>query len=93
MGGCRGVQAVQGCLEGSRGFQRKTAKNMKKPEKRSGTLWLAFYARPNGSGYLGAVAHPPHFKVLGGGKGEVKPPKCPTRQSGLADYARQTRLY
>ena len=30
--------------------------------------------------------HPPlNFKVLGGGKGEVKPPKCPTRQSGLAD--------
>ena len=22
--------------------------------------------------------HPPDFKVLGGGKGEVKPPKCPT---------------
>ena len=21
---------------------------------------------------------PPNFKVLGGGKGEVKPPKCPT---------------
>ena len=30
-----------------------------------------------------AVAHPPpNFK---GEKGEVKPPKCPTRQSGLAD--------
>ena len=28
---------------------------------------------------------PPDFKVLGGGKGEVKPPKCPTRHSGLAD--------
>ena len=26
------------------------------------------------------------FKVLGGGKGEVKPPKCPARHQGSADY-------
>ena len=31
------------------------------------------------------VQAPPVFKVLEGEKGEVKPPKCPTRQSGLAD--------
>ena len=28
---------------------------------------------------------PPQFQLLGGGKGEVKPPKCPTRHPGLAD--------
>ena len=43
-------------------------------------------SRTNGSGYppsVPAVAHPPapDLKVLGGGKGEVKPPKCPTQGS------------
>ena len=28
----------------------------------------------------------PHFKVLGGGKGEVKPPKCPTRHPKVGGY-------
>ena len=29
---------------------------------------------------------PPDFKVLGGGKGEVKPPKCPTRHPRVGGY-------
>ena len=29
---------------------------------------------------------PPNIKVLEGEKGEVKSAKCPTRQSGLADF-------
>ena len=33
-----------------------------------------------------AVAHPPIFKALGGGKGEVKPPKCPTRHPRVGGY-------
>ena len=45
-------------------------------------------SRTNGSGYplsVPAVAHPPpRFQVLGGGKGEVKPPKCPTRHPRVA---------
>ena len=44
---------------------------------------------PVGSGYplsVPAVAPPIRdFKLLGGGKGEVKPPKCPTSHPGLAD--------
>ena len=28
---------------------------------------------------------PTQFQVVGGRKGEVKPPKCPTRHPGLAD--------
>ena len=39
-----------------------------------------------GTPFLPAVAH---FKVLGGGKGEVKPPKCPTRHPRVGGY----RLY
>ena len=34
----RGVQG------GSRGFWAEKAKNTKQPEKRSGTVWLAYYA-------------------------------------------------
>ena len=29
---------------------------------------------------------PPRFQVLGGGKGEVKPPKCPTRHPRVGGY-------
>ena len=47
-------------------------------------------SRPNGSGYplsVPAVAHPspPQFEGMRRGKGEDKPPKCPTRHPGLAD--------
>ena len=81
----------------------KTAKNTKKPEKRSGTVWLAYCSNIQdfvqevpvgqiGSGYplsVPAVAHPPpRYQGVGGEKGEVEPPKCPTRQSGLADSKR-----
>ena len=41
-----------------------------------------------------AVAHPPRFQgLLGGGKGEVKPPKCPTRQSRVGGYLYVVHVY
>ena len=44
-GGSRGFQGVPGGVQGgSRGFGGKRLKNTKKPEKRSGTVWLAYYA-------------------------------------------------
>ena len=68
--------------------------NTKKPEKRSGTVWLAYYAatsrilcrrfqwaKAQGTPFRCLPPPPrPDFKVLGGGKGEVKPPNFPTRQ-------------
>ena len=89
------VQGVEGGSGGSRAVQRfgeKTVKNTKEPEKRSGAVWLGYYAatsrilcRSIGSGYplsVLAVAHPAprDFKLLGGGKG---PPKCPTRHPSV----------
>ena len=59
------------------------AKSTKKPEKRSGAVWLGYYAatsgssRTNGSGYPFLCLAPPPFlwRFQGGrGKGEVKPP-------------------
>ena len=76
-GGCRGVQGVQGCLGGVQGVKtRKTLRNC-----------MASPLHSNIQNFVQEVpvAHPPHIKVLEGEKGEVKPPKCPTRQSGLAD--------
>ena len=41
-------------------------------------------------GCSGQMAPPsslrPDFKVLGGGKGEVKPPKCPTRHPRVGGF-------
>ena len=92
-----GVQGIQGCLGGVQGVSGEVqglGKNTKKPEKR----FVQEVPVPNGSGCplsVPAVAHPPpgDFKVSGGGKGEVKPLKCPTRQSGLADKRTQSRCY
>ena len=93
-GGCRGVHGVQGCLGGSRGFQarsggsrgfgRKTAQNTKS---------MASLLRSNIQDFVQEVPvgqgtpfrclpwpTPPPFQGVGGEKGEVKPPKCPTRQ-------------
>ena len=75
-------------------IRAKTPKTKKTEKARIAQQHSGFCAggssRPNGSGYplsVPAVAHPPpNFKVLGGGKGEVKPPpKCPTRHPGLAE--------
>ena len=75
-------------------------KNGKNPEKRSGTVWLAYYAatsricaggssKPNGSGYPLSVP----AVVLGGGKGEVKPPvsNTPPRVGGSIGDIEDTR--
>ena len=98
-GGFRGFKGVQGCLGGVQGVPggaqggpevlgRKRAKN-KKPEKRSGAVWLAatpgFCAggssKTNGSGYplsVPAVAHP--------NVPAKEPPKCPTRHPRVGGY-------
>ena len=38
------------------------------------------------AGFVQKFPASPKSKVSGGGKGEVKPPKCPTRHPGLADH-------
>ena len=51
-----------GVSGGGPGGQKKAAQSTKKPEKRSGTVWLGGSSRPNGSGYplsVPAVPHPP----------------------------------
>ena len=92
---------MQGCLGGGPGRSREgpgrsgggeggpevPAKNTKTRK----TVWLGLL-RSNIQDFVqevpvGQMAQgtPLRCLPLGGGKGEVKPPKCPTRQSGLAD--------
>ena len=79
-GGSRGFQG--GVQRGSRGFWAEKQLNTKKP---ASGFCAGGSSRPNGSGPLSVLRAPRPFKVLGGGKGEVKPPKCPTRRPKSAD--------
>ena len=76
----QGGPGVQGCLGG---VQEVPERSRAGPA--TSNILCRRFQNANGSGPLRCLPPFPDFKVFGGGKGEVKPPKCPTRQSGLAD--------
>ena len=89
------ARSLQGGSRGILGASEKTLKNTKK----LGNCMARLLRRniqdfvqevPVGSGYPLSVpawpTPPPDFKVLGGGKGEVKPPKCPTRHPRVGGF-------
>ena len=90
-GGCRGFQGSRGSpvLGGKTLKHEKTRKTLQSCNGWATTQQHPGFcaggsSRTNGSG--ACHGPPPHFKVLGGGKGEVKPPKFPTRQPRVGGF-------
>ena len=93
-GGCRGVQGVQRCwggVQGVAGGVQGTVASLLRSNIQDFVqeVLVGQMAQGTPSQCLPWPTPPPNFKVLGGGKGEVKPPKCPTRHQGSADILYQ----
>ena len=82
----RGGQGVQGCLA-VQGVPKNAPELYGWPTTQQHPGFCAVGQMAQGTPFrcLPWPTPPHNFKALGGGKGEVKPPKSPTRHPGLAD--------